>query len=136
VAGGVWGRFRGSFPRVKVVGVDHVVFNSSDIERSLAWYADTLGLEGERVDGWRRGDLLFPSVRINATTIIDLFPAERTGENVNHVCLVCEDTSIDDLVARFPDGRRADALFGAQGVASSVYVTDPDGNTIELRCYA
>jgi catechol 2,3-dioxygenase-like lactoylglutathione lyase family enzyme len=121
---------------MKVVGIDHVVFNSSDIERSLAWFSEMLGLEGERVDEWRRGDLLFPSVRIDATTIIDLFPAERTGENVNHVCLVCEDTSIDDLVARFPDGRRADGLFGAQGVASSVYVTDPDGNTIELRCYS
>jgi catechol 2,3-dioxygenase-like lactoylglutathione lyase family enzyme len=133
---GSGGGYRGSVRRVKVIGVDHVVFNASDIERSLAWYAEVLGLEGERVDEWRRGDLLFPSIRINATTIVDLFPAERTGENVNHVCLVCEDTSIDDLVARFPDGRRADGLFGAQGYASSVYVNDPDGNTIELRCYS
>ena len=35
-----------------------------------------LGLEPERVDEWRRGEVLFPSVRITPTTIIDLFGAD------------------------------------------------------------
>ena len=118
-----------------VTGFDHVVVNSTDIERSLAWYCDELGLEPVRVDEWRRGEVLFPSVRVNADTIIDLFPAERTGENMNHFCLVIEPTDLDALAAHFPDARRADGLFGAQGFASSLYVKDPDGNTIELRYY-
>ena len=120
---------------VKIVGFDHVVVNSTDIERSIEWYCDRLGLEPVRVDEWRRGDVLFPSARVNAETIIDLFPAERTGENVNHFCLVIHPTDLDALAAQFPDARRADGLFGAQGFASSLYVTDPDGNTVEMRYY-
>ena len=121
---------------MKVTGLDHLVVNSSDIERSIAWYCDELGCEPVRVDEWRRGEVLFPSVRVNATTIIDLFPAERTGENVNHFCLVIESIDLDGVAARFSDARRADGLFGAQGYASSLYVHDPDGNTVELRCYS
>ena len=121
---------------MRVTGFDHVVVNSTDIERSLVWYCEELGLEAVRADDWRRGEALFPSVRVNSNTIIDLFPAERTGENINHYCLVIEPTDLDALAARFPDARRADGLFGAQGYASSLYVKDPDGNTIELRYYA
>ncbi len=121
---------------MKVVGFDHVVFNCTDIERSLAWYCEELGLESVRVEEWRRGEVLFPSVRVNAETIIDLFPAPRTGENANHICLVVEPVDLDALAARFPGSRRADDLFGAQGFASSLYVNDPDGNTVELRYYS
>ena len=121
---------------MKVVGFDHVVVNSADVERSLAFYCDQLGLDAVRVDEWRRGEVLFPSARVNAETIIDLFPAEHSGENVNHFCLVVEPLDLDALAAQFPSARRADGLFGAQGFASSVYIEDPDGNTIELRYYA
>ena len=120
---------------VKVVGFDHVVINTLDAEAVLAFYCDELGLEPVRVDEWRRGEVLFPSVRVSPETLIDLFPAARTGENVHHVCLVIEPTDLDELAARFPDAQRADGLFGAQGFASSVYIHDPDGNTVELRFY-
>ena len=120
---------------MKVVGFDHVVVNTSNTEALLAFYCDELGLEPVRVDEWRKGEVLFPSVRVTPETLIDLFPAERSGENMNHFCLVIEPTELDALAARFPGARRADGLFGAQGYASSLYVQDPDGNTIELRFY-
>ena len=120
---------------MKVVGFDHVVVNTSNTEALLAFYCDELGLEPVRVDEWRKGEVLFPSVRVTPETLIDLFPAERSGENMNHFCLVIEPTELDVLAARFPGARRADGLFGAQGYASSLYVQDPDGNTIELRFY-
>jgi catechol 2,3-dioxygenase-like lactoylglutathione lyase family enzyme len=120
---------------MKVTGLDHVVVNSADIERALVWYGEELGLELLNVEEWRRGDTFFPSARLNASTIIDIFPAERTGENVNHICLVVEDTDIDALLQQFPDGHRADRNFGARGYGASLYVRDPDGNTIELKTY-
>jgi catechol 2,3-dioxygenase-like lactoylglutathione lyase family enzyme len=122
-------------PAVKVTGFDHIVLRCADVEASLAFYCDELGLAPERVAEWRQGDVLFPSVRIDATTVIDLFGAERDGQNLDHFCLVVEPTDLDALAARFPGAVRADGLFGAQGFASSVYLQDPDGNTIELRSY-
>ena len=94
-------------PAVRTVGMDHVVFTVADVERSLAWYCDELGLTGERVDEWRRGEVLFPSVRIDESTIIDLLQGERTGNNVDHVCLVIEPTDLDALggVGRVRRGR-------------------------------
>ena len=120
---------------MKVVGFDHVVVNTTNAEAMLSFYCDELGLEPVRVDEWRRGEVLFPSVRVTPETLVDLFPAERTGENMNHFCLVVEPTDLDALATRFPGAQRADGLFGAQGFSSSVYVCDPDGNTIELRSY-
>jgi catechol 2,3-dioxygenase-like lactoylglutathione lyase family enzyme len=121
---------------VKVVGLDHIVLRVADVEKSLAFYIDTLGLEAVRVDEWRRGEALFPSVRLTPETIIDVFAAERSGENLDHFCMVIEPTDLDALAAHFSDARRADGLFGAQGFASSLYIHDPDGNTVELRSYS
>jgi catechol 2,3-dioxygenase-like lactoylglutathione lyase family enzyme len=123
-------------PAVRVTGFDHIVLRVADVEASVAFYCDELGLAPERLDEWRRGEVLFPSVRIDATTVVDLFAAERDGQNLDHFCLVIEPTDLDALAARFPGAVRADGLFGAQGYASSVYLQDPDGNTIELRSYA
>jgi len=125
---------------MRVVGLDHVVLNVADVERSLSWYCDLLGLEPVRVEEWRRGEAPFPSVRVDETTIVDLVAAERTGTNVDHLCFVIEPTDLDALAAsgRFDvvgDGP-VDGLFGAQGDASSLYVRDPDGNVVELRAYA
>ena len=67
--------------------------------------------------------------------MIDLFAAARGGENLDHFCLVIEPADLD-ASPRVPRFARADGLYGAQGFASSVYLHDPDGNTIELRSYA
>jgi catechol 2,3-dioxygenase-like lactoylglutathione lyase family enzyme len=122
---------------VQVVGLDHVVFDVADVERSLAWYCDQLGLAGERVDEWRRGEVLFPSVRIDDTTIIDLLAGERTGNNVDHVCVVIEPTDLAAIAASgaFDVVAGPSRLFGARGEGEGLYVRDPDGNVVELRHY-
>lgn len=122
-------------PVVHVTGFDHLVLRTGDVERLLDFYVGTLGLAPLRLEEWRRGEVPFPSVRVTPTTIIDLFPAERDGTNMDHFCLVVEPTDLDALAAAFPGSRRGDDLFGAQGSTSSLYVQDPDGNTVELRCY-
>jgi catechol 2,3-dioxygenase-like lactoylglutathione lyase family enzyme len=120
----------------RITGLDHIVLVCRDVEASLAFYCDQLGLEPERVDLWRDRKVPFPSVRITPTTIIDLFGGDPgTGRNLDHVCLTFEGDTLEALQARFPDGRRGDDLFGAQGLANSLYIQDPDGNTIELRAY-
>ncbi|HEY7104901.1 MAG TPA: VOC family protein [Acidimicrobiia bacterium] len=124
-------------PGVHVVAFDHVVLNVADTERALAFYLDDLGLEPARVDEWRRGEAPFPSARVDAGTVIDFVDAPRTGKNADHVCLVVEPTDLDALKAsgRFEVVDGPAPRWGARGTATSLYVLDPDGNTVELRYY-
>ncbi len=124
-------------PAVRVTELDHIVIDVADVERSLAFYTDELGLAPVRVDEWRRGEVPFPSVRVNASTIIDLLALEATGENINHFCLVVETTDFDALAAsgRLEVVSGPGTRFGARGDATSLYVLDPDANTVELRYY-
>ena len=124
-------------PVVQVTGLDHIVIDVADVERSLAWYVDLLGLEPMRVDEWRRGEILFPSVRVDASTIIDLLPLEPSGENINHFCLVVATTDLDAL-ARSGDVEVVDGpavtVTPAIGFVPSVTVPwrVPDGPEVQL----
>ena len=120
-----------------VTGVDHIVVNCSDVESSLQWYTERLGLAPDRVDEWRSGMAPFPSVRAGAGFVIDLFEAAPSGTNLDHFCLVADAATVDALA-------NDDAIdlitgpverWGARGVGLSVYVRDPDGNTVEVRTY-
>ena len=129
---------------LQVIGFDHFVLRVTDVERSLAWWCGTLGLAGVRVDEWRRGEVPFPSVRIDDHTIVDLMlrrPADAPTDTrvLDHVCLVLAPGT--DLSALAASGELAvhrgpiDGLFGAQGSATALYVRDPDGIVVELRVY-
>lgn len=124
-------------PAVRVTGLDHIVLKVADVERSLAFYLEHLGLEPVRVDEWRRGEVFFPSVRVDATTIIDLLEGIPDGVNVDHLCLVIEPTDLEALrdTFRFEVVDGPGPRFGAQGEGMSLYVRDPDGNVVELRHY-
>lgn len=123
-------------PMARVKGLDHVVLRCRDVQRMLDWYCGTLGLEPMGVEDWRSGTASFPSARIDATTIIDFMPrpdGEPAGPpNVDHLCLVVEDaTDIEGLdIVKGPVPRG-----GAQGMATSFYLYDPDDNLVELRYY-
>ena len=122
---------------LRVRGIDHVVWNVSDARRSLAWWCDLLGAEPVRVAEWEAGEAPFPSVRLDERTIIDLFELDRTGTNVDHVCVVVEDADLESVAASgvFEVLGPPLPLFGALGIGTGLYVKDPDGNTVELRTY-
>ncbi|MGW0434109.1 VOC family protein [Micromonospora sp. NPDC003197] len=122
---------------LRVKAFDHLVLNVEDVERALDFYCGLLGLEPVRVDEWRAGKVGFPSVRVSAETIIDFFAGPRSDSNVDHICLTVEPLDWQEVidsgvftVLEGPVGR-----FGARGRATSIYVRDPDGNTVELRWY-
>lgn len=130
--------------KLGIVSLDHFVLNVGDVERSLDFYAGILGLKPMRVEEFRRGDVSFPSLRVDANTIIDLFPptmhgGAASGSNVNHICFVTE-RDLGDVAAELQARGvaivdRMERNFGARGYATSIYVKDPDGNVLEIRAY-
>jgi catechol 2,3-dioxygenase-like lactoylglutathione lyase family enzyme len=119
------------------VGLDHIVLVVADVERSLAWYLEEVGAEPVRVEAWRAGEALFPSVRLSATSIIDLIAGERSGQNIDHLCIVVEPVDLAEVATsgRFQVVDGPATRYGAQGDGTSLYVLDPDDNTVELRHY-
>jgi len=131
---------------VGIRGIDHIVLKVSDVDRSLAFYKDVLGLSSEREAEFRARQVGFPSVRVDERFIIDLFPlkdgvAPPRDANVDHFCLVTDAEDLAPLVAHLEQHgvrvlRGPLPRWGAQGMATSVYLLDPDGNQVEIRTYA
>ena len=129
--------------------MDHIVLNVEDNERMIDFYSKVLMLAPERLEEYRAGEVPFPSVRLNADTIIDLFPKKmwdksaRTGqrrENLNHFCVALSKGTWEDLLKRL-QSNNVDIeegpvpRWGAHGNGTSIYFRDPEGNLIEARYY-
>lgn len=124
---------------VTVTAFDHLVLRCTDVDSTLAWYIDVLGLQPMRVKEWRAGEVPFPSVRVDAGTIIDLVSrgASPAGDAVDHFCLVIDEVDLDSLAASgvFDVIDGPTTRYGARGNGRSLYVRDPDGMIVELRHY-
>ncbi len=129
--------------------LDHIVLNVEDDETIIAFYTEVLQLPTERLEEYRSGHVPFPSFRLNADTIIDLFPkklwqksaAQGEGrENLNHFCFAVTKADWDALVKRLEHigisiEKGPVRLWGAQGTGTSIYFRDPESNVIEVRYY-
>ncbi|MER6029126.1 VOC family protein [Streptomyces sp. NPDC001851] len=134
--------------------LDHVVLWVADPVAATGFYQDAVGLEPVRAAEYAEGKTVFPSVRVNEETILDLVPltaaehmdmlpgaADAAGHPVNHICLSLPADAFDALRARLEEhgvpmtavGRDS---FGARGLAPrNFYFRDPDGNVFEVRHY-
>lgn len=122
--------------------LDHLVLRMRNEPAMLEFYFDLLGFAPDRLDEYRAGEVPFPSVRIDATTVIDLFPTDDAAPasgSLDHFCIALDRASWDHLERRFMerglaiDGPRQ--VWGACGRGTSIYVSDPDGNTVEFKTY-
>jgi len=129
--------------------MDHIVLNMEDDEKMLTFYSKVLTLPTERLIEYRAGKVPFPSVRLNADTIIDLFPKKlwqktsRQGEgreNLNHFCIALPKGTWQELLERLqvnavPIEEGPAPRWGAHGTGTSIYFRDPEDNLTEARYY-
>ena len=118
-----------------VMGLDHVVLRVTDIDRSIAFYEQVLGLHVER----RLAEIGLVQLRAG-TSMIDLVPRtedEDDGRNMDHFAVRIAEMDVPALTAHLKrhgiDAGEVRRRYGAEGYGSSIYITDPDGNTVELK---
>lgn len=129
---------------IEIRGLDHVVLRVADLERALRFYCDVLGCTEER----RLDALGLVQLRAGAA-LIDLVPVDsplgrhggpapgESGRNVDHFALQLE--HLDETLLRAHLEAHGVApgdvaqRYGAQGMGPSMYLRDPDGNTVELK---
>jgi catechol 2,3-dioxygenase-like lactoylglutathione lyase family enzyme len=120
---------------LRVKGLDHVVLRVADIDRAIEFYEEVLGCHVER----RLAEIGLVQLRAGAA-MIDLVPRsedEDEGRNMDHFAVRIEKMDVPALTAHLKrhgiDAGEVRRRYGAEGYGSSIYITDPDGNTVELK---
>lgn len=129
---------------LKIKSLDHLVLRVRDLEGMIAFYRDVIGLTVER----RQDAIGLVQLRAG-TQLVDLVAVDgvlgrmggagpaREGRNLDHFCLNVEGFDLEAVTAHLKAHGVAvgDAgqRYGAGGEGLSVYLSDPEGNGLELR---
>jgi len=126
---------------IRVRSLDHLVLRVRDLDASLRFYRDLLGLPAENEAECRRGVRPFVSLRVGEQ-LLDLVPDPTydpaTMSGFLHFC-VTVDGSLTPVVARLREHGvpllhdEPVVRGGARGEGLSIYAQDPDGYMIELK---
>jgi glyoxylase I family protein len=129
---------------LNIRGIDHVVLRVRDIEAMARFYCDVLGASHVAY----RPEFGMTHLRVGAC-MIDLVAVDgplgkpggaaagREGRNMDHLCLRVEPFDQGAIVTHLKkQGVTVGDIrnrFGAEGNGISIYLTDPEGNMVELK---
>lgn len=136
--------FPASSLMIRIRDIDHLVLRVVDLPRMLRFYCDVLGCSVERnVEA-------IGLVQLRAgRSMLDLVPVDGKlgraggappgdeGRNVDHFCFRID--PFDEAAIRATlsahgiDAGPIEPRYGAEGEGPSLYITDPDGNVVELK---
>lgn len=127
-----------------LLGLDHLVLRVVNLDRMLAFYVGVLGCSIER----RQDEIGLVQLRAGLS-LIDLVPVDgklgrqggaapgAEGRNMDHFCLRVEPfdaaTIRAHLAAHGVDAGPTESRYGTEGEGPSVYLSDPEGNVVELK---
>jgi glyoxylase I family protein len=124
--------------------IDHLVLRVADLQAMLDFYIGVLGCQEERV----QESIGLYQVRAGSC-LIDLVPvngplgqaggraAGKEGRNLDHFCLRVDPFDAAAIQA-YLEGKgvkagKVESRYGAEGEGPSLYVSDPEGNVLELK---
>ena len=121
---------------IRIAGLDHVVLRVASLDRAIEFYEKVLGCRVER----RLDQPELVQLRAGAS-LIDLVPAstppQAAARNMDHFAVRVDGF---DAVALAAHLKRHGVIvgevrerYGAEGYGPSLYISDPDGNTVELK---
>lgn len=125
-------------------GLDHVVLRARDAEGMVRFYREVLGCSEER----RVAEIGLVQLRAGSA-LIDIVPVDSElgrrgggppgsgGRNMDHFCLLVdpfdEQSLRKSLAAHGVEPGETAIRYGATGFGPSIYLEDPEGNTVELK---
>lgn len=129
---------------IKLREIDHIVLRVQDLDKMMAFYIDVLGCTIEK----RQDAIGLIQLRAGAS-LVDLVPIDgklgkmggaapgKEGRNVDHFCFRVDGFDEAGILAWLDShgvaAGPAESRYGAQGEGPSIYVNDPEGNTVELK---
>lgn len=128
---------------INITAIDHVVLRVADLDRMMRFYVDVLGARVEL----EQTDIGLYQLRVG-TSLIDLIPVEsqlgamggeapgKLGHNVDHIAFRVLPWNGEAILAHLRGhGIEGEikSRYGAEGDGPSIYLTDPEGNGLELK---
>lgn len=129
---------------LKLQGIDHLVLRVIDLDAITRFYVDVLGCTVER----RQDEIGLVQLRAGHS-LIDLVPVDgklgrmggaapgAEGRNMDHFCLRVEPFDAAairaHLAAHGVEAGKPESRYGAEGEGPSIYLSDPEGNVVELK---
>ena len=119
--------------KLRLREIDHVVLRVKDMQRMVRFYAEVLGAE---LVAFRPK---FNMTHLRAgSSMIDLVAGDAgAGRNMDHFCLRVEPFDEAAILAHLKSHGVAlgetRTRYGAEGNGVSIYLTDPEGNQVELK---
>jgi catechol 2,3-dioxygenase-like lactoylglutathione lyase family enzyme len=130
---------------IRIKALDHVVIRASNMPAMIRFYCDVLGCSIERELSPE-----FGLVQLRAgSSLIDLVSVDgllgraggaapgKEGHNMDHFCVSLEDFDEQEIRAHLSRykvaGSTLETRYGAEGNGPSIYVQDPENNTVELK---
>jgi catechol 2,3-dioxygenase-like lactoylglutathione lyase family enzyme len=124
--------------------IDHLVLRVQNLQSMLAFYIDVIGCTVEKT----QEELGLYQLRAG-NSLIDFVPVDgplgraggaapgAEGRNLDHFCLRIEpfdgEGILEYLRSKGIKPGKVESRYGAEGDGPSIYVTDPEGNVVELK---
>src|SRR5438477_2261659 len=129
-----------SNPVFRINHIDHVALTVKELEKSIAWYRDVLGLERRHEEVWGH----VPAMMCAGETGIALFPAttanpspgpeRRNSTIMRHLAFQVDRANFQRAQSELRE-RGIPFTFEDHQIAHSIYLNDPDDYEIELTTY-
>jgi len=129
---------------IAIQGIDHVVLRVRDVAVMQRFYCEVLGCTVEKIQAHigltqlRAGNSLIDLVDVNCTLGREGgAPPGREGRNMDHLCLRVQPFDAAAIAAHLRSHGVAPgdvvSRYGAEGQGPSMYISDPEGNVVELK---
>ncbi|HEY1261228.1 MAG TPA: VOC family protein [Stellaceae bacterium] len=122
---------------MQIERIDHLNLTVADIGRSIEFYRRVLGMRAEMI-GEGRAALYFGRQKIHLDAAGGPMAMAAEPRQPAHICFITE-APMTEVTARLEECgvpvRMQGPRAGAVGTIQSVYIDDPDRNSIEIASY-